>query len=313
MTGSRSGRLTAWLQLLRAPNLLTVPGDPLAGFFLAALLQAPATLRPGILAACASTLLYAAGLAWNDYFDLDEDRRERPSRPLPSGRIAPGAALVAGILLALAGLGAAALAGRAALALALALAGLILTYNVFTKHWAGVGPANMGVCRGASLLLGAGAAGFGALGCPLVLAAAVGLTLYITAVTFVAARETRSGPVGVERWLPAASLALLFVALPGMLGGLGLWTRSGAGRWWQTLACGWSVIALVSVTITGLKLGGVTEPAGIGRCIGRWIRALLPIQAALLTFGPWPAPLPALVLLALWPVAAALARRFYSS
>ena len=30
----KRSKLGAWLQLLRAPNLLTVPGDPLAGFCL---------------------------------------------------------------------------------------------------------------------------------------------------------------------------------------------------------------------------------------------------------------------------------------
>jgi hypothetical protein len=34
--GHAHPKLTAWLQLLRVPNLFTVPGDPLAGFSLAA-------------------------------------------------------------------------------------------------------------------------------------------------------------------------------------------------------------------------------------------------------------------------------------
>ena len=35
----------------------------------------------------ASTLLYWSGMVWNDYFDLEQDRKERPGRPLASGRI----------------------------------------------------------------------------------------------------------------------------------------------------------------------------------------------------------------------------------
>ena len=34
-------------------------------------------------------VLYAAGMALNDLFDLEIDRAERPARPLPSGRVSP--------------------------------------------------------------------------------------------------------------------------------------------------------------------------------------------------------------------------------
>ena len=74
------------------PNLLTVPGDPSAGFFLAALAVESWPTRPVLrvgIAAGVSLLLYAAGLLWNDYFDFAEDLRDRPDRPLPSGRVHP--------------------------------------------------------------------------------------------------------------------------------------------------------------------------------------------------------------------------------
>ena len=77
-------KLRAWLQLFRVPNLLTVPGDPLAGFLIAA------GGRLDSRAACAvvaSLAFYAAGLAMNDLADFAEDTRERPKRPLPSGAI----------------------------------------------------------------------------------------------------------------------------------------------------------------------------------------------------------------------------------
>src|SRR5207302_1510764 len=60
----------------------------------------------------ASTLLYWAGMVWNDYFDLAQDRKERPLRPIPSGRVTPRMAALLGTGLMLAGLGCAALADR---------------------------------------------------------------------------------------------------------------------------------------------------------------------------------------------------------
>src|SRR5690349_4677009 len=79
----------AWLQLFRAPNLLTVPGDPLAGFLIATGGNLDSRVA---IAVIASLCLYAAGLAMNDLADLTEDRRDRPNRPLASGAISKGAA-----------------------------------------------------------------------------------------------------------------------------------------------------------------------------------------------------------------------------
>ena len=45
----------------------------------------------GLLVA-ASTALYASGVVLNDVFDLEQDRQDRPDRPLPSARISLRAA-----------------------------------------------------------------------------------------------------------------------------------------------------------------------------------------------------------------------------
>ncbi len=88
--------LTPYVQLLRLPNLFTAMADVAMGFLFVraswAWNPAPINLRPigaWVLAllALASALLYAAGVVLNDVFDLERDRRERPERPLPSGRV----------------------------------------------------------------------------------------------------------------------------------------------------------------------------------------------------------------------------------
>ncbi|MEA3189035.1 MAG: hypothetical protein QOD99_2865, partial [Chthoniobacter sp.] len=73
-------RLRTWLQLFRAPNLFTVPGDPLAGYLLVVRGSFNGAVLPAI---GASICFYAAGLLMNDLADFAEDRRERPERPLP--------------------------------------------------------------------------------------------------------------------------------------------------------------------------------------------------------------------------------------
>ncbi|MFJ7125542.1 SCO3242 family prenyltransferase [Streptomyces sp. NPDC098101] len=143
-------RLRAWSELLRVSALLSVPGDALAG-------AAAVGARPGRGTAWAlgsSLCLYEAGMALNDWADRHEDAAERPHRPVPSGRVSPGAALGAAGVLTAAGLALAARAGRPPLAVATALAATVWAYDLRLKHTA-AGPAAMATARGLDLLLGA--------------------------------------------------------------------------------------------------------------------------------------------------------------
>ncbi|WP_037852255.1 SCO3242 family prenyltransferase [Streptomyces sp. NRRL S-1824] len=140
----------AWAELLRVSALFTVPGDALAG-------AAAIGRRPGrgtALAVGASLCLYEAGMALNDWADRDEDAIDRPHRPIPSGRITPGAALAAAGALTAAGLTLAARAGRPALMVATGLAATVWAYDLHLKHTP-AGPAAMAGARALDLLLGA--------------------------------------------------------------------------------------------------------------------------------------------------------------
>ncbi|MFF3830386.1 UbiA family prenyltransferase [Streptomyces sp. NPDC002458] len=151
-------RLRAWAELLRVSALFTVPGDALAGA--AAVGRRPD--RGTALAVGASLCLYEAGMALNDWADREEDAVDRPHRPIPSGRIAPGAALAAAGVLTAAGLALAGRAGRPALAVASGLAATVWAYDLRLKHTR-LGPAAMASARTLDLLLGATAtAGAGA-------------------------------------------------------------------------------------------------------------------------------------------------------
>ncbi|MFG2830200.1 SCO3242 family prenyltransferase [Streptomyces sp. NPDC048434] len=140
----------AWAELLRVSALFSVPGDLLAG-------ATAAGHRPNhrtALAACASLCLYEAGMALNDWADRDIDAIERPSRPIPSGRIAPSAALAAAGGLTVAGLALAAAASRPALLTATALAATVWAYDLHLKNTP-AGPAAMACARTLDLLQGA--------------------------------------------------------------------------------------------------------------------------------------------------------------
>ena len=199
----------AWLRLLRLPNLLTVPGDILAGF----LLVPRALVTPGdwaqlLLAIPAGLLLYAAGLILNDLFDYAVDLRDRPQRPLPSGKVyRESAAAAALVFLWIAAFLA---AFFDALSVAIPLILCIILYDTGLKRIAYVGPALMGACRAGNLLLGAAAAYEGVPTAPAPVAAAIGLGLYIAVVTHLARNETRPG----ARFTPAYIARLLRLLIP---------------------------------------------------------------------------------------------------
>jgi 4-hydroxybenzoate polyprenyltransferase len=143
-------RLRDLAELVRAPAALSVPGDTVAGA------AASGGLRwstPGL--AASSVCLYWGGMAANDWADRELDAHERPGRPIPSGRVKPGQALLTAAGLTVAGVGLAALAGgRRAAAVAVPLAGAVWVYDLWAKNTA-AGPPMMAVCRGLDVLLGA--------------------------------------------------------------------------------------------------------------------------------------------------------------
>ena len=152
----RTSPLLNWARLLRAPNLLTAPGDALGGLFLLATAAARPVHAPALLlVSLASVAAYAFGILTNDLFDLEEDRRCRPERPLPSGAIGTRAALLAALALALASLALAWLIAPPALLADAALLACILLYNGLAKRRRLPGALAMGLCRGLNVLLGA--------------------------------------------------------------------------------------------------------------------------------------------------------------
>ncbi|MEU5942316.1 SCO3242 family prenyltransferase [Micromonospora sp. NPDC047548] len=185
--------LAALAELVRAPAALSVPGDVVAG---AAAAGALGPRTAGL--AGASVLLYWAGMAANDWADRRLDAVERPERPIPSGRVTPGAALGLAAGLTAAGLGLAAVAGgRRAAAVAVPLAAAIWGYDLAAKNTA-AGPAVMAACRGLDVLLGSTG------GRP---ARALPAALTVAAHTWTVTALSRREVTGADTALPLRTLA----------------------------------------------------------------------------------------------------------
>ncbi len=214
--------LASYLQLFRLPNVFTALADVMMGFLFVHSSLSPLGLF--LFLALASGLLYLAGMVLNDVWDIEQDERDRPERPIPSGAIALTTARRIGFGLWAAGLlcgWAAGLIGldepawRSGL-IATALAGCILLYDIGLKH-SPLGPLVMGTCRALNVLLGMSAAvlvgPLGVLGFSAVqwlVAGAIGT--YIAGVTWLARTESRTsgrGLIAVATLVMMCGIALL--------------------------------------------------------------------------------------------------------
>ena len=198
--------LKPYLQLIRLPNVFTAAADSLAGWLLVrGTFEHPKRWLP--LLACSMTL-YAAGIALNDYFDYQIDLKERPGRPLPSGRITRAfAGWVGAILLAL-GPGLAALSvSVSSLIVAAVLALSVLAYDAGLKRTV-LGPEVMGLCRGLNFLLGMSQDA--RLGGPVGWLVAGSLAVFVTGVTWISRTETETGRTsGLYAGMALENLAIL--------------------------------------------------------------------------------------------------------
>jgi 4-hydroxybenzoate polyprenyltransferase len=149
-----------YLRMMRPANMVTSVADVLAGIAIAGVfthVAAPTVsgYLPNILLLSFSTAcLYGGGIVFNDVFDAELDRIERPERAIPRGIISLKQATTLGVLLLLLGITAAFLSGIVSGLLAVAIAFFALFYNKVSKHHFIFGPLTMGICRGLNLLLG---------------------------------------------------------------------------------------------------------------------------------------------------------------
>jgi 4-hydroxybenzoate polyprenyltransferase len=269
----------AYAQLLRLPNVFTALADILLGWLAVSAHgpALPAGTLPGLLAA--SACLYLAGMVLNDFFDVVQDRRERPFRPIPSGRVFRRTAGLLGLGLLLAGVGCAGAVGEVPLRLAVILAVCILAYDGGLKRfW--FGPVVMGGCRFLNVLLGCSASTAFPAGWMFHLAAVVGI--YIVGVTLFARAEAgMSGKPAL--WLGAGIMTLaplLAVILPVVW-----WETSDRWEWlvYPYALIGWTIGMSIPIQKALIQ----PEPQFVQAAVKRCIFGLIVLDAllAMAVFG----------------------------
>lgn len=148
----------AILQIMRPANVTTSIADIIAGIAIAGYLISDMwnqeIITHIILLSISTACLYAGGIVFNDVFDIEQDKINRPERVIPSGRLALKTAQWFGSILFTIGIIAAFFVSKISGSLAIAIMLLALLYDKYSKHHVALGPLNMGLCRGANLILG---------------------------------------------------------------------------------------------------------------------------------------------------------------
>jgi hypothetical protein len=185
-------KIRAFAELTRPANVVTALSDIMAGLAIVGFIfgRLDYQFYPALFLGLSSMSLYAGGVVFNDVFDHELDRTERPERALPSGRINRSEAIFGGILLLSLGIFLAFWQSRLSGIVAIFIALFALFYDWKGKHMRIFGPINMGLCRAFNLLLGMSVYELGVLEhFPMI---AIPL-IYIAAITLVSRGEVHGG------------------------------------------------------------------------------------------------------------------------
>lgn len=192
-------KLKNFLELIRLPGMFTAHADILAAFLITG--AGFEKINTLLLLLLSSSCLFSAGMALNDYFDYEIDSKERPQRPIPSGRISRPSALALGLGLLGAGIGFAFFAGIRPFCVSIALGAAILLYDGLLKEIPLIGPLTMASCRYLNLLMGLSVFPFeGWALIPLITG------IYIFGVTVLSQKEAQGGRAVLNIGVCAASI-----------------------------------------------------------------------------------------------------------
>ncbi|MFO7823729.1 MAG: UbiA-like protein EboC [Cyclobacterium sp.] len=290
--------ITAHLRLTRPANIVTAIADILAG----------AAISGGLILFSAevdwskigwlvlSTIgLYGGGVAFNDVFDAELDKVERPERPIPSGKATVKSAGLMAFLLLLVGVLSAWQVSDQSAFLALSVAVLAVVYDAWGKHQSFIGPINMGLCRAGNLLLGMSLVQ-GAWG-EFWFIAFIPL-FYVAAITMVSRGEVHGKNLSALQ-----GGAFIYGCIIVFIFGVAYLYND---HWWESLP--FLVLLAAFIFPPLLKAIRYQEPALIGKSVKAAVLALIIVNAALAAaFAGW---MVALAILLLLPLSLLLAKAF---
>jgi len=204
--------LKQYAALTRISNLPTCWTNVLTGSAIGSMATSSSVaILPVIVMSIIISLFYMAGMALNDLVDLKIDWIQRPERPIASGKISPGAALVFIILLFVTALGLALIFFWHCIFFALLLTAAIILYDITHKRFV-LSVIFMALCRALIYVISAyavfgGRGGMGEFWTSTVISSSI-LALYIAFMTVIARSENKQ-QIDSRRWLSVAIMLLV--------------------------------------------------------------------------------------------------------
>ncbi len=263
-------KMTAYLQLARLSNIPTVFSNVLVGFTIAEWFG-PYPWSGLLLPLFVASTLYVGGMALNDLLDRHIDAKERPQRPIPSGRLSVREVSIFTALCFVVPVAVTAFLMPGATVYAIALALAIILYDVLHKRWS-ASLIFMGLCRAlvyalaASMYTGAEKAPMYMQ--PVLLLGAI-LALYIIGLTVIAQKEVQGG-LGFRRWLAVGMIGLPFLILLSYETQHPIWT----------LATGITLSLWLARSARFIRM----EPPKVVPAVLGWLAGISLIDAFFLTF-----------------------------
>ncbi|MDD1720892.1 MAG: UbiA family prenyltransferase [Euryarchaeota archaeon] len=144
----------SYIAELRPFNCAMAAGASLIGIFVSSAEFTSALLITALFAFTAVFLITGGGNVINDYFDVDIDRINKPTRPLPAGLITQSKALVYACILLLLGTILASLLNSLCLAIAALSSALLILYSWRLKRSVLIGNLLVGYLTGSVFLFG---------------------------------------------------------------------------------------------------------------------------------------------------------------
>ena len=217
-----------YIILVRLPNIFTAASNILSGYFTIVATVSSSFINLHLLylvgLMTSSSLLYLAGIVFNDYFDIEIDKKERLTRPLPSGKITKRKALTIAISSMIAANVITLVINWTSFIITVILTTIIIAYDYGLKHNNITGPIIMGLARSINVILGASPALSTLLlsvtSIKMLLFIAISLFLYVVAISILSKKEVSGKATNL---IVMSVLSIVFVdvaaiAITGLVG-----------------------------------------------------------------------------------------------
>ena len=275
MRNMKSPNFKAYLLLIRLPNLFTLPSNILVGFAIASALTLTFTSFVQVLVLVTiSIFLYCVGLVLNDLFDYKIDKKERPGRPIASGKISRKVAIVLVTIFSVIALSLSLLVSVPTFGISLILIALIFGYDKYLKNTQ-AGPFTIAAARVMNVTLGTSASLNNTDSFPQFVILVFVLTItfvYVTLIGFISKYEVQGFSENIK-------LYLIPVIIAGIISSIMLFTFIGFFKYESLIILALFLFIMVKAVYRIQKKDSI----GIQQCIQKMIMSIIVLDSTYLS------------------------------